>query len=121
VGPPRCQHRLPALGPASTTAGAHGHTEYILTSKGLELWPVLCTLLTWGDEHYSADGPPRTFRHSADDAAVTSDGTCAACGSAVPVQDLVVVPGPGLAASPATDLVTTALAAPHRLLQPVRS
>jgi hypothetical protein len=78
------------------------------------------TLLAWGDEHYSADGPRRTFRHAADDAAVAADGTCAACGSAVPVQDLVVVPGPGLAASPGTGLVTTALAAPHRLLQPVR-
>jgi len=39
----------------------------------------------------------------------------------IPAAAGPVVPGPGLAASPATDLVTTALAAPHRLLQPVRS
>jgi hypothetical protein len=40
----------------------------------------------------------------------------------VPVQDLLVVPGPGLATRPAsTDPVGAALAAPHRLLEPVRA
>ncbi len=52
-------------------------------------------LLTWGDEHYSADGPRRTFGHAADDATVASDGICTVGGSAVPLPDLVLVPGPG--------------------------
>jgi DNA-binding HxlR family transcriptional regulator len=112
---------LTSAGVLSGTAGAHGHTEYILTSKGLELWPAIRTLLTWGDEHYSERGPRRTFQHAADGGTVAADGTCAACSRAVPVQDLLVVPGPGLAARPAPDLVTTALAAPHRLLEPIRA
>src|SRR5580700_9692284 len=33
--------------------GAHGHTEYLLTDKGMTLWPVVRSLLVWGDEHYS--------------------------------------------------------------------
>jgi DNA-binding HxlR family transcriptional regulator len=37
--------------------GAHGHTEYVLTGKGLALWPVVRSLLEWGDEHYSPSGP----------------------------------------------------------------
>ncbi len=37
--------------------GAHGHDEYALTGKGRELWPVVRSLLVWGDEHYSEAGP----------------------------------------------------------------
>ena len=79
------------------------------------------SLLAWGDEHYS-DGPRRVFQHAADGGAVSGDGTCAACGQAVPVPDLLVAPGPGLASRPGEpDPVSAALAAPHRLLEPVRA
>jgi hypothetical protein len=106
----------------SGTGGGHGHTEYVLTSKGLTLWPVVRSLLAWGDEHYSEAGPRRVFQHAADGGAVGRDGTCGTCGQDVPVQDLLVVPGPGLATRPAsTDPVGAALAAPHRLLEPVRA
>jgi DNA-binding HxlR family transcriptional regulator len=104
------------------TSGGHGHTEYILTSKGVSLWPVLRSLLTWGDEHYSDSGPSRVFRHGADGGLVNSDGVCGACGQALPVQDLLVAPGPGLTSRPArTDAISAALAGPHRLLEPVRA
>lgn len=112
---------LTGAGVLSGTSGAHGHTEYVLTSKGLELWPAIRSLLSWGDEHYSERGPRRIFQHAADSGTVAADGPCAACGRAVPVQDLMVVPGPGLTTTPATDLVGTALAAPHRLLAPIRA
>src|ERR1700744_2258505 len=39
--------------------GDHGHTEYVLTDKGLALQPVLRTLLAWGDDYYSPKGPRR--------------------------------------------------------------
>jgi len=32
-------------------------TEYVLTGKGLTLRPVVRSLLTWGDGHYSEGGP----------------------------------------------------------------
>jgi hypothetical protein len=103
------------------TEGTHGHTEYMLTGKGVTLWPVVRSLLAWGDEHYSEGGPRRVFQHAADGGPVGGDGTCAACGQPVPVQDMLVAPGPGLARRPPdADPVSVALASPHRLLEPVR-
>jgi DNA-binding HxlR family transcriptional regulator len=116
--------RLAALVKASVLApepGAHGHDEYALTGKGRDLWPVVRSLLAWGDEHYSDVGPRRLFRHAGDNGDVPPDGVCAACGDVVGSADLVVAPGPGLAAiPPRTDPVSTALNAPHRLLEPLR-
>jgi DNA-binding HxlR family transcriptional regulator len=116
--------RLAALVEAGVLApepGPHGHDEYALTGKGRDLWPVVRSLLAWGDEHYSDIGPRRVFRHAADDGAVGPDGVCAQCGGVVDSADLVVAPGPGLAANPATeDPVSVALNTPHRLLEPLR-
>ena len=116
--------RLTALVEAEVLApepGAHGHDEYALTGKGRDLWPVVRSLLAWGDQHYSAGGPRRVFRHAADDGIVTPDGVCADCGAVVGSADLVVVPGPGLTAIPAKeDPVSVALNNPHRLLEPLR-
>ncbi|MCW2905993.1 MAG: Transcriptional regulator, HxlR family, partial [Actinomycetia bacterium] len=54
--------------------------------------------------------------------AVGGDGTCGSCGQAVPVQDLLVAPGPGLASKPGgPDPVSASLASRHRLLEPVRA
>jgi DNA-binding HxlR family transcriptional regulator len=129
LGIPRAvlAERLASLtgeGVLSGAEGDHGHTEYVLTGKGITLWPVVRSLLAWGDEHYSDGGPRRVFQHAADGGPVNGDGTCATCatcGQAVAVQDLVVAPGPGLATrSGDRDPVSTALASPHRLLEPVR-
>jgi DNA-binding HxlR family transcriptional regulator len=62
-------HRLAALVESDVLAvvpGAHGHDEYVLTTKGLDLWPVVRGLLAWGDDHYSPAGPRRGFRHAPD-------------------------------------------------------
>ena len=37
--------------------------EYRLTSKGLDLWPVLVALMKWGDKHAAQGGPPVVLRH----------------------------------------------------------
>ncbi|HEX4091437.1 MAG TPA: helix-turn-helix domain-containing protein [Trebonia sp.] len=117
--------RLAALvdaGVLTLVPGAHGHDEYALTDKGRDLLPVVRSLMVWGDEHYSEVGPRRVFRHAADDGEVRPDGICAACGDAIDSADLVVAPGPGLAAVPAReDPVSIALNTPHRLLEPLRS
>src|SRR5690242_9158327 len=118
-------HRLTALveaGVLTIVPGAHGHDEYVLTGKGLDLWPVVRALLTWGDDYYSAKGPLRQFRHVLDNGEVAQDGTCAACAGVPPVADLVVAPGPGWSPRPGkTDLVSAALKTPHRLLTSVRA
>jgi DNA-binding HxlR family transcriptional regulator len=112
---------LADAGVLARTCGAHGHTEYVLTAKGVALWPVVRSLLAWGDEHYSAQGPSRLFLHAADGGAVSGEGACAACGAAVPVRELMVAPGPGLADRPDPDPVTRALAQPHPMLDPIRA
>lgn len=118
-------HRLASLveeGVLAVAPGAHGHDEYVLTAKGLDLWPVLRTLVTWGDGYYSAKGPRRVYSHASDNGDVAQDGTCAVCGGVPPVADLVVSPGPGWSPrDDKSDLVTAALATPHRLLTSVRS
>lgn len=112
---------LTGAGVLSRTSGAHGHTEYVLTGKGLSLWPAVRSLLAWGDEHYSVAGPRRVFRHAADGGAVPASGICDVCGQQVPVQDLLIAPGPGLVSEPAgADPVSVAMATTHRLLEPVR-
>ncbi|MFF0473502.1 winged helix-turn-helix transcriptional regulator [Streptomyces sp. NPDC004284] len=94
---------------------------YGLTPKGVALWPAVRALTVWGEEFCAAEGGPRrVFLHAADEAPLAPDGRCTACGAAVPVRDVLVAPGPGLApAAPDADPVTAALARPHRLLTPL--
>ncbi|MFG2833477.1 winged helix-turn-helix transcriptional regulator [Streptomyces zaomyceticus] len=94
---------------------------YALTPMGVALWPAVRALTAWGEEFHAADGGPRrVFLHALDEAPLDADGRCTGCSSAVPVTDVLVVPGPGLApASPDDDPVTAALARPHRLLHPL--
>jgi DNA-binding HxlR family transcriptional regulator len=117
-------HRLASLvaeGVLAVAPGPHGHDEYELTAKGLDLWPVIRSLLAWGDGYYSDKGPRRVYRHESDNGEIAPDGTCAACDGTPAVADLVVTPGPGWSPRPdKSDLVTAALAGPHRLLTSVR-
>jgi DNA-binding HxlR family transcriptional regulator len=72
--------------------------EYRLTDKGLALWPVMMTLLQWGDRYYLApDGPPVVVRHRDCGGEVTEHLTCAACGAELGPRDVVAEPGPGAA------------------------
>lgn len=44
--------------------GQRARKEYRLTGKGLDLYPVMISLLKWGDEHCAnAGGPPLEVRH----------------------------------------------------------
>jgi len=110
---------LREAGVLAETQGSHGYPEYVLTDKGLSLWPVVRDLLSWGDEYYSADGPRRVFQHVRDSGIIAPDGACATCGSAVPPSDLLVFPGPGYD-EPGDDLVSKTLDTAHRLLEPIR-
>jgi hypothetical protein len=78
---------LVAAGVMTRVAGER-HLEYELTGKGTALWPVVLSLLSWGDDFCAPAGPRRLFRHAA--------GRCHACGTPVPAASTIVVPGPGL-------------------------
>jgi len=112
---------LTAAGVLARVPADGAHQEYELTVKGTSLWPAVRALTAWGDEHYAPAGPRRLLRHADDEGPVGADGRCTRCGTAVDVRDTVVAPGPGLdSAGPAQDAVSTALARPHRLLEPLR-
>jgi DNA-binding HxlR family transcriptional regulator len=111
---------LRAAGVLAETLGRHGYREYVLTDKGLSLWPVVRDLLSWGDEYYSANGPRRVFQHASDAGLIAPDGACAACGSVIPPADLLLVPGPGYDGE-GDDFVSQALTTAHRLLEPLRA
>jgi DNA-binding HxlR family transcriptional regulator len=109
---------LTAAGVMTRVAGERHH-EYELTDKGKALWPVVLSLLSWGDDFCSPGGPRRLFRHAADDGQVDQSGRCDRCGKPVPAADVIVAPGPGLEPSDQS-WVTVALASPRRLLEPLR-
>jgi DNA-binding HxlR family transcriptional regulator len=70
--------------------------EYRLTEKGIDLWPVIMTLLQWGDRYYlEDDGPPVVVRHRDCGGAITSHLTCDKCGAELGPRNVVAEPGPG--------------------------
>ena len=78
--------------------------EYVLTEKGLDLYPVIATLLAWGDKYLSGtDGPPALTVHADCGRVTTAKTVCAECGgelnagNAIHVRGLGAKPGPGTA------------------------
>jgi DNA-binding HxlR family transcriptional regulator len=71
--------------------------EYFLTEKGLELWPVMVTIMHWGDRHLSHGGPPVTIRHKDCDGPVGDRGICERCGELLDARDAYTEAGPGSA------------------------
>jgi DNA-binding HxlR family transcriptional regulator len=70
--------------------------EYLLTEKGLDLWPAIVALLQWGDKYEQPDaGPPVLLEHKNCGGAVDEHRICAACGARLSVRDVVAKAGPG--------------------------
>jgi DNA-binding HxlR family transcriptional regulator len=69
--------------------------EYRLTEKGIDLWPVIVSLVQFGDRYYAPDGPPLVMRHKRCGGAVDEHRTCAECGARLTARDVLAEPGPG--------------------------
>lgn len=64
-------------------------SEYVLTSKGRALSPVLLTMAAWGDAHvYGDEGGPVRFMHG--DHEFSPQMVCGCCGEAPHGRDLVM-------------------------------
>jgi DNA-binding HxlR family transcriptional regulator len=68
--------------------------EYRLTEKGLDLWPVLVSLISWGDRHAAPDGPPVILEHRDCGGAVNDRRICEKCGAFLGPRDVKARPGP---------------------------
>jgi DNA-binding HxlR family transcriptional regulator len=71
--------------------------EYLLTAQGRELWPVVMSLLLWGDRYLAPDGPPLLTLHRDCGGRLTPQFTCADCGAQLGPADVELLPGPGSA------------------------
>ncbi|MGW2742018.1 winged helix-turn-helix transcriptional regulator [Streptomyces sp. NPDC001450] len=91
--------------------------EYVVTERGIALWPALRALALWGRENFQT-AQLRSFRHAECGTELGPYSECPACGTVVPVADVVLMPGPGLDPDPA-DPVSRALLKPKRLLEPL--
>ncbi|ABI75462.1 conserved hypothetical protein [Hyphomonas neptunium ATCC 15444] len=70
--------------------------EYRLTEKGLALYPVIISLVHWGDAYYAGKkGPPVLHRHQACGHDFRSVLTCSECGEALDPREVSPHAGPG--------------------------
>ncbi|MEU7766704.1 helix-turn-helix domain-containing protein [Nocardia sp. NPDC049190] len=100
--------------------GGAGTVEYQLTTKGLELWPIVRALINWGDAFYSPTGVKRALRHDEDGGLLDHEGRCGQCDSVVAVPEIRIEPGPGFEpANSEADPVSAILNTPRRLLAPI--
>ena len=68
--------------------------EHRLTAAGRDLYPVIITIMRWGDEHLNAASPPVELRHSCGE--VTDPVlVCDCCGKPLHPHDVTPEPGPG--------------------------
>ncbi|HEX3432646.1 MAG TPA: helix-turn-helix domain-containing protein [Solirubrobacteraceae bacterium] len=78
--------------------------EYLLTEKGLDLWPTVVALMQWGDRHAApAGGPAVVLEHRGCGGRVDEHRVCETCGKPLSARESRALPGPG--ASPEHPLV----------------
>jgi DNA-binding HxlR family transcriptional regulator len=77
--------------------------EYRLTDKGHDLWPVLNSLMNWGDTYIMGGQAPVVIRHRDCGGPIDDHRICTTCGARVGSRDVDRQPGPGAkpAAGPA--------------------
>jgi len=69
--------------------------EYAPTEQGLDLWPVIMSLLLYGDRYLAPDGPPLLATHRGCAGQLTARFTCDSCHASLGPADVELVEGPG--------------------------
>ena len=74
--------------------------EYILTQRGLDLYPVVMSIVHWGDTHM-VDERGRPLLHQHDNCGKLFDPVmvCSECGEPLHAKQVHTHPGPGAASS----------------------
>ena len=76
-------------------------SEYRLTEKGADLWPVLVALLQWGDRYGIEGERPTILRHRGCGGELDDRRRCVACGADVTVTEAVAIRTGALRPEPA--------------------
>lgn len=80
--------------------------EYVLTDKGRDLYPVIATLVAWGDKWMAEpSGPPALTVHSDCGQVTTAKTVCAECGGELNAANVIAAPGPGAHSGPGTAVI----------------
>jgi DNA-binding HxlR family transcriptional regulator len=70
--------------------------EYRLTQKGIDLYPILVTLMRWGDRYVADErGPAIVLEHKACGHETTPELVCSHCGERVHARTMRARVGPG--------------------------
>jgi len=70
--------------------------EYILTQKGLDLYPIMMAIVHWGDVHMVDErGRPRLYEHKLCGKMFDPVMSCSQCGSTLSAKEVHVHLGPG--------------------------
>jgi len=75
--------------------------EYRLTEKGIDLWPVIVSLLQWGDRHIYPGRAPLLLVHKNCGGAVNDHRICETCGAHLSARDVEARQGIGGGTVPA--------------------
>lgn len=67
--------------------------EYRLTEKGLDLWPILVSLMEWGRRHGGGEAAI-LLRHKHCSAVMTPHLACPECGETLAARDVEALAGP---------------------------
>ena len=75
--------------------------EYFLTEKGLDLWPLMISLMHWGDKHEPLPGGrPMVVVHKGECGGEIDDRRiCTRCGKHLTVREAKAIDGPGMKAA----------------------
>jgi hypothetical protein len=65
--------------------------EYRLTEKGADLWPVLVSLLKWGDKYAIEGERPMILQHRDCGGELDDRRRCVVCGVDVEVSDAIAI------------------------------
>jgi DNA-binding HxlR family transcriptional regulator len=63
--------------------------EYVLTAKGKDIYPIVASLMQYGDRWLSSDGPPMLLQHNPCGSSLSAVLQCSACMSPVGLEHLV--------------------------------
>ena len=76
--------------------------EYILTQKGLDLYPIMMAIVHWGDTHMvDTRGRPLLHEHRKCGKNFDPVMVCSECGEPLSAKEVHTHPGPGARSSPA--------------------
>jgi DNA-binding HxlR family transcriptional regulator len=102
------------------TPYAGTRAEYLLTPRGLELWPILYQLMQWGERHFvDGDDAVRIFSHASCGTELSASGGCATCATTPGPDEIETRPGRAAPRVVRSDAISVALRSPHRLLEPL--